>query len=206
MTWSKRGFDIALALLGVVIFVIPGLLIVGVLLFSQGRPIFYVSERMKTPQQAFQLWKFRTMHRAVDDAGVSGGDKVARITRFGQTLRRTRLDELPQLWNILCGEISFVGPRPPLRHYVERYPQLYDQVLQNRPGLTGLATLICHGREERLLAACRTPHETDAVYTARCLPRKAQIDLIYQRNQNFKLDTYVMGKTILQVISKPGRA
>ena len=98
----------------------------------------------------------------------------------GRFLRRSRLDEVPQLWNVLKGDMSFVGPRPPLRLYVERFPELYAKVLQSRPGVTGLATLVFHRHEEKLLAACRSAAETDAVYARRCVPRKARIDLIYQ--------------------------
>jgi lipopolysaccharide/colanic/teichoic acid biosynthesis glycosyltransferase len=202
MTPAKRAFDIALALIGVIVFAAPLLLIAAALLASHGRPIFYVSERMKTPEDAFRLWKFRTMRGAAINHGVSGGDKAARITRMGHVLRRTRLDELPQLWNILRGDVSFVGPRPPLRHYVERFPQLYARVLQSRPGLTGLATLMYHTREERLLAACATADETDAVYAGRCIPCKARLDLIYQRKQTLLLDIFLLVSTVLRLFKR----
>jgi len=77
---------------------------------------------------------------ASEDSGASGGYKANRITRTGRFLRRTRLDETPQLWNVLKGDISFVGPRPPLRQYVEAYPEIYTQVLKTRPGITGLGS------------------------------------------------------------------
>ena len=115
---------------------------------------------MRSVDQGFRLLKFRTMHVAADSGGVSGGDKQTRITPMGRFLRRTRLDELPQLWNILRGDISFVGPRPPLRRYVDSHPDLYARVLACRPGVTGLATVIFHRTEERLLAPCKTPQET----------------------------------------------
>jgi lipopolysaccharide/colanic/teichoic acid biosynthesis glycosyltransferase len=205
MTPAKRAFDIALALLGIAMFAVPCLLIAAALLISDGRPVFYVSERMKTPDLGFGLWKFRTMRPALQNSGVSGGDKDARITRLGGFLRRTRLDELPQLWNILRGDLSFVGPRPPLRQYVDGFPDLYRRVLQNRPGLTGLATLVYQAREAALLAACQTPAQTNAAYTSRCIPRKAHIDLIYQRNQSMTLDVFVLAKTILDMFKKHNR-
>src|SRR5690606_6615201 len=147
-----RAFDLVLVVL-MLLWLGPILLIVLlVMLIVEGQPLFYPSERMKTPQQAFTLWKLRTMSvNTGQETGVSGGDKHGRITRFGRFLRRTRADELPQLWNILRGDISFVGPRPPLREYVERFPQLYAEVLKSRPGVTGLATLRYHRTEERLL-------------------------------------------------------
>ena len=202
MTPTKRVFDVTLAICGAVLFAVPAALLVILLLVFQGRPIFHLAERMKTPDQAFWLWKFRTMHVAVADAGVSGGDKTLRITRIGKALRRSRLDELPQLWNILQGDMTFVGPRPPLRAYVERRPDLYRRVLKNRPGITGLATLVLHQREERLLAACKTALETDAVYLRRCVPIKARLDLIYQRKQTFLLDLAVLSDTVLRIVKK----
>lgn len=202
MTPVKRLFDVALALLGVAIFAIPGLMIAGILLASQGQPILYRSERMQSPEKAFWLWKFRTMHHSLQDAGVSGADKAARITRPGHLLRRTRLDELPQLWNVLGGDISFVGPRPPLRTYVERFPHLYARVLQSRPGITGLATLTFHAHEESILSDCFTAAETDAAYMRRCVPRKARLDLIYQKNQCLLLDVVLLMRTIFRLFRK----
>jgi lipopolysaccharide/colanic/teichoic acid biosynthesis glycosyltransferase len=157
---------------------------------------------MRSPEHAFQLWKFRTMRVVSDDSGVSGGDKQSRITPTGRFLRRTRLDEIPQLWNVLKGDMSFVGPRPPLRQYVERFPAIYRQVLKSRPGVTGLATLHFHRHEERLLRTCRTPEETNRVYEQRCIPRKAQLDLIYQRRQTLCLDLILILKTIARVLGR----
>jgi lipopolysaccharide/colanic/teichoic acid biosynthesis glycosyltransferase len=113
-------------------------------------------------------------------------------------LRRWRLDELPQLWNVLRGDMSFVGPRPPLRRYVEAFPELYADVLRARPGITGLATLIYHAEEERLLAPCRTAAETEAVYVRRCVPRKAQLDLIYAARRDLCLDLWIMFATVFR--------
>ena len=205
MTPTKRVFDIVLAFFCAGLLILPCFLVAGVLLFVQGRPVFYLSERMKTQDQSFLLWKFRTMQCASVNLGVSGGDKTARITRTGHFLRRTRLDEIPQLWNILRGEMSFVGPRPPLREYVERFPNLYADVLQSRPGITGLATIIFHKREEQLLAVCITPAQTDAVYVARCIPRKARLDLIYQKKQTVVLDIALLMATVF-ALGKNGRS
>lgn len=196
----KRAFDIALALVLAVLLAIPFAVLVAVLLVVEGRPVFYVAERMKAPGQPFALWKLRTMRPAPRDAGVSGGDKSARIGRVGRILRKARLDEIPQLWNVLRGDMSFVGPRPPLRLYVERFPDLYARVLRNRPGITGLASLHIHGFEERVLSRCATPEETDAVYCRRCIPRKARLDLIYQRRQNFRLDLLILWQTLSRVL------
>ena len=198
MTPTKRLMDILLALL-LGLLLSPLIVAVALLiLIRDGRPVFYVAERMKALGQPFALWKFRTMRSAAQDSGVSGGDKAGRITSMGRFLRRTRLDEVPQLWNILRGDISFVGPRPPLRRYVEAFPALYAEVLQSRPGVTGLATLVFHRTEERLLARCTTPEETEAVYIRRCVPAKARLDLIYAQNRNLCFDLKLMVATVFR--------
>ncbi|UWQ43756.1 sugar transferase (plasmid) [Leisingera aquaemixtae] len=196
MTWRKRLFDLFFATLLILVLGPVLLLLLGWLLWKEGRPLFYVAERMKGVDQPFSLWKLRTMNVVDTDAGVSGGDKSARITRTGAWLRSKRLDEFPQLWNILKGDISFVGPRPPLRQYVEANPELYAEVLKSRPGVTGLASITYHKHEAALLARCRTPEETDAVYSRVCVPAKARLDLIYQRRQSMCFDFDLVFQTI----------
>lgn len=195
MTWSKRAFDI-FGVIGLIVLLWPFILLISVvILLREGRPVLYLSERMRGPDEPFMLWKFRTMTQAVSDSGVTGADKTGRITPTGAWLRKRRLDELPQLWNILKGDISFVGPRPPLRRYVELFPELYADVLKSRPGVTGLASLRFHAREESLLARCESADETDRVYRERCVPRKATLDLIYQKNRNFCYDISLIWET-----------
>ena len=197
MTPGKRLFDVTLALVLGVLLAPVLVILLAVMAWRQGLPLFHVSERMKTPTQGFALWKLRTMTVARHDSGVSGGDKAARITPLGRFLRRTRLDEVPQLWNILRGDISFVGPRPELRHYVEMFPALFAEVLICRPGVTGLASLQFHRHEERLLAACTTPAQTEATYIRRCIPRKARLDLIYRDRRTLCLDLWLILRTAL---------
>lgn len=198
MTPGKRLFDIAVALF-LAVLLSPVILLTALAIWAlDGRPLFYVSERMSTPDRAFQLVKFRTMKPVAQDSGVSGGDKSARITRTGTFLRRTRLDEFPQLWNVLKGDISLVGPRPPLRQYVERFPKVYAEVLRSRPGITGMASVYFHQHEEWLLAKSRSPAETDAIYARACVPRKAKLDLIYQRRRTLCMDMALMLKTVFK--------
>lgn len=204
MTLQKRLLDLVFALL-LVALLWPVILGIALWLWAkQGRPIFHVAERMKGIDAPFMLWKFRTMTVAEDDSGVSGGDKAARITPAGAWLRARRLDELPQLWNIIRGDLSFVGPRPPLRQYVERFPDLYAQVLKSRPGVTGLASLVYHRHEARLLARCTTPEETDALYSRICVPAKARLDLIYQRHQSICYDFDLVFQTIGNLLRRGG--
>lgn len=198
MTRCKRIFDIFVSVV-LIFFAVPILIpIMFLILFFDGRPIFYLSERMISTTASFQLIKFRTMSIVANDSGVSGGDKSNRITKVGKHIRRLRIDELPQLINVLKGDMSLVGPRPPLRQYVERFPALYRAVLASRPGITGLATLHYHRHEERLLANTRNFAETDAVYSRTCIPRKAQLDLIYQAHSSLCFDLNIIIKTILK--------
>lgn len=203
MTFGKRFFDIFLALVLLVPLGAAMIVIAALLLITQGRPILYGSERMRDPVRSFTLWKFRTMRPAATDSGVSGGDKAGRVTPAGAALRASRLDELPQLFNILKGDMSFVGPRPPLRQYVEAFPDLYAAVLKSRPGVTGLASLVYHRHEERLLARCLSAEETDRVYSRRCIPVKARLDLIYQRRRTLCLDLWILARTLRRVAERP---
>ena len=185
-----------------------GLLVVlyAVAIVAHGRPVFYHGERMRAPGRTFRLVKLRTMTACpIGEQRVLGGDLRHRVTPFGGWLRRTRLDELPQLWNVVRGDMSFVGPRPPLQRFVEAAPEAYAEVLRNRPGITGLATVMVCTREERLLANCGTPAETDALYLRRCLPVKLRIDRIYARRRSLGLDAYVIYLTIARVVPLPGR-
>jgi lipopolysaccharide/colanic/teichoic acid biosynthesis glycosyltransferase len=196
MTWRKRIFDLFFASVLVIILGPILLWLLAYMLIKEGRPLFHVAERMKGPDAPFNLWKLRTMTIVDNDNGVSGGNKASRITPTGVWLRRKRLDEFPQLWNILRGDLSFVGPRPPLREYVERFPDIYKDVLRSRPGVTGLATVRFHKHEEHLLTRCKSPKETDEIYCRICIPRKARLDLIYQRNQSTCYDFDLVFQTI----------
>jgi lipopolysaccharide/colanic/teichoic acid biosynthesis glycosyltransferase len=196
MTWRKRIFDLFFASLLVVILGPVILLLVIYIYLKQGRPLFYFAERMKAPDKPFGLIKFRTMTVVQQDQGVSGAHKASRVTPLGARLRAKRMDEFPQLWNILRGDLSFVGPRPPLREYVERFPDIYGEVLKSRPGVTGLATIRFHKHEDRLLARCDTARQTDDIYCRICIPRKARLDLIYQRHQSMCYDFDLVFQTI----------
>lgn len=202
MTLGKRLLDLVLAGLLLPLILPLILLIAAVVLLREGRPVFYLSERMKTPREGFTLLKFRTMQDVPQRRGVTGSDKSAVITGTGRVLRKYRLDELPQLWNVLRGDLSFVGPRPPLREYVELAPALYREVLICRPGITGLATLYFHAHESRILATCRSPEETHAAYLRRCVPRKARLDLMYRDHRSICFDVLIVLQTFWAVVCR----
>ncbi|MFK7944820.1 MAG: sugar transferase [Paracoccaceae bacterium] len=201
----KRAFDIIVALVVSVLVSPIALVIVLWMVLRRDMPVLYVSERMKTVDQSFQLYKFRTMHPPKPgeyNDGVSGGDKASRISPLGRILRPYRLDEIPQLLNILRGDMSLVGPRPPVRRYTESHREVYTEVLKSKPGVTGLASMVFYQHEERLLKATTSPDETDTVYKRRCIPRKAKIDLIYQRNRSMCYDVLIMWKTLGKVLTR----
>lgn len=203
----KRLLDIFLALvLGA--FAIPVLAVLYVLVVMRdGRPFIYRSQRNSSFDKTFDLLKIRTMRSVPDheNVGVTGGHKSKRITPTGMFLRSHRLDELPQIWNVLKGEMSFVGPRPPEPRYVAARPNTYKRVLQDQPGITGLASIIFYRHEGNLLTACTTQAEAEAVYVRRCIPRKARLDLIYHSNKSLRLDLYILYLTAAKLIPLPGR-
>jgi len=175
---------------------------VAILAFN-GWPIFYVSERMKTPSEPFKLYKFRTMSN-VDphlNLGVTGTHKTTRISSLGKRLRKYHLDELPQLFNVIIGDMSFVGPRPPLKQYTDAFPMMYDKVLQSRPGITGFATLHFRNREKELLSRAATPGETEEIYTRHCIPKKVALDLIYHKHASVCFDAMILAQTLFQLLA-----
>ncbi len=206
MSFSKRCVDVCLSLVLGAILVLPGMLIAFAILLLDGKPVFYQSERMKTHDQGFTLWKFRTMREGTADNSVTAGYKSDRVTRLGSVLRRTRLDEIPQIFNILRGDMSFVGPRPPLRRFVNMRPELYKDVLRVRPGVTGFATLFFHETEERLLRQCRTSRQADAIYIHQCIPAKARLDLYWAENGSTWRDMVLLWMTFAHVgCREPGK-
>lgn len=173
----------------------------------QGRPFIFASERMKSRQESFYLFKIRTMHPPVGivEEEALGGHLLDRVTPVGAILRKLRVDELPQILNVLRGDIRFIGPRPQLRKYVESYPELFDEVLKDvSPGITGLATVMFHRREECLLSACRSAADTDRVYRTRCIPRKARLDKIYRDRRCLRLNLWILWQTVAR-LSLPDR-
>ncbi|MDF1726176.1 MAG: sugar transferase [Sulfitobacter sp.] len=197
MKAGKRIFDLTLALLLCLVLALPFALLLGWVWLRQGRPLFFGSRRMCAPDRSFTLWKLRTKTPGSNDGRATTAQKDSAVTPTGNWLRRTRLDEIPQLWNVLRGEMSFVGPRPPLPRYVARHPTLYARVLRNRPGITGLATLTFHRHEARLMA--RALHDgagAEGLYERSCIPRKARLDLIYQRHASLGLDLRLLLLTL----------
>lgn len=193
---SKRGLDITVS--AVAIFVtLPlwGLIAAAIRLTSRG-PVFYRAERVGRGGAPFQMFKFRSMRLTGDAPGPSiTGAGDARITPAGRFLRVTKLDELPQLVNVLRGEMSLVGPRPEIAEYVRLYSSEQRQVLEVRPGITGL-TQIRFRHEERLL----TGNDLERAYRD-LLPRKLELDLRYVRTRSLALDLTLLLATTRSLVS-----
>jgi len=196
MSYAKRLFDILVSLIALVVFgpIMLGLAVL-VKLDSPG-PVLYRASRIGRGGHPFHMLKFRTMvvnaHRL--GPGITCG-RDPRITRLGATLRSTRLDELPQLINVLRGEMSLVGPRPEAPHFVAHYTAQQRAVLQVRPGVAGLAQLAF--RKEGAMLSGDSPEQD---YVNIILPRKVSIDLAYVERQSFGLDIRILVGTLLSVV------
>lgn len=180
----KRLLDIVAPILGLMALSLPLLGLCLIQLIIHGRPIFFRQERAGLNGQAFSILKFRSMLN-------SDGDDAARLTRWGQFLRSTSLDELPELWNVLKGEMSLVGPRPLPTAYLERYSPEQSRRHQVRPGITGWAQI--NGRN------------------GLTWERQFELDLWYVEHRSFLLDLKILGLTVVTVfrrenISEEGHA
>jgi len=202
---AKRAFDIVFSALGLVV-AAPLLLLIGLWLRLEGDgPVFFRQERIGRSGRPFELVKFRTMvpeDGISDEIGVtmSGHPRVKRAT--GRFLRKTKLDELPQLLNVLWGDMSFVGPRPELARYVRFYPEQYrEEVLSVRPGITDWAALR-FSNEEAMLEGREDPEE---FYVERILPTKVELYRDYLRNRSLWYDLGLILLTVMALLLPPIR-
>ena len=189
----KRLFDIVLSLLALII-LLPFLLLISIwiLLDSRGG-IFYSQERVGRHKQDFRLLKFRSMKPDSDKKGLlTIGGRDPRITRAGYFLRRTKLDELPQLLNIISGSMSIVGPRPEVRKYVDLYKEEQLKVLEARPGLTDYASLE-YINESEILSKHDDPEKA---YIDIIMPAKLELNLKYIRERSMGTDISIILKTV----------
>ncbi len=192
----KRLFDIFFSFLGLVI-LSPLLLIIAVLIFfgSKGG-IFYRQIRVGKNGHDFRIFKLRTMYLDADKEGLLtiGNDDI-RITRIGYYLRRSKLDELPQLLNILKGDMSFVGPRPEVRKYVNLYNNEQKKVLNMKPGITDYAS-IAYSNESEVLKKYKNPEEA---YIKEIMPKKLTVNLSYISKNNLLIDLKIIILTFLRI-------
>ena len=194
----KRGFDVVSSLIGIIL-LFPVLLILWICiqLESSGGG-FYRQIRVGKNGVDFRLWKFRTMQTGADKKGLlTIGGRDSRVTRIGFYLRKYKLDELPQLINVIVGDMSIVGPRPEVRKYVELYSQNQRKVLSVKPGITDYAS-IEYSNENELLALSENPEKT---YIEEVLPAKLELNQKYLNEQGFLTDLKIIFQTIGKIVS-----
>ncbi|MBA4853951.1 sugar transferase [Emticicia sp. BO119] len=194
----KRVFDFFLSLLGLLLISpIVFLICLFIKLESKGS-FFYLQERIGQNEKPFRLFKFRTMYMNSDKKSLlTIGMNDYRITKIGYYLRKYKLDELPQLINILKGEMSFVGPRPEVKKYVDFYTNAQREVLKHKPGITDYASLKFF-YENEILAQSENPEKT---YITEIMPEKININLAYiNSRKNLSNDIKVIFETVLKII------
>lgn len=201
--WAKRMFDILFATIGLLL--LSPLFLFGTLLAklqSKG-PVFYRAKRVGRGEVIFEMYKFRSM---VANADTLGGGlttyRDARITPIGRFLRWTKLDELPNLINVIKGEMSLIGPRPETPDYVKHYTETQKQVLQVKPGMTGPSQLANRDEEEKLKGQADAEH----YYITELMPKKLALDLHYVATQSITTDIGWLLKTFWVVIFAPRRS
>ncbi|CAG0977699.1 O-antigen biosynthesis protein WbqP [Flavobacteriales bacterium] len=193
----KRIFDIVFSVIGLLI-LLPVFIIIAILIIADSKGgIFYKQIRVGKNQQDFYLYKFRSMQTNADKKGLlTVGMKDLRITRVGYLLRKYKIDELPQLLNVLTGKMSFVGPRPEVPKYVALYNEEQKKVLDVKPGITDYASLK-YFNENEILANAKDAEQT---YINEVMPEKLKLNLEYIKDKNFTTDLKIIFKTLLRII------
>ena len=193
----KRFFDIICSLIGIIL-LLPFFIIVSLLIIiNSGFPVFYIQTRVGKNNRNFNLLKFRSMQADADEKGLlTVGGRDSRVTSIGYYLRKYKLDELPQLFNVLVGSMSLVGPRPEVNKYVDLYNTQQLQVLNVKPGITDLASLEFINENE-LLAQSSNPEET---YINKIMPEKLALNLKYIAQQSFATDIKIIFNTLFKIV------
>jgi lipopolysaccharide/colanic/teichoic acid biosynthesis glycosyltransferase len=195
----KRGFDVVFSILGLIILT-PFLILIAILikLDSKGS-VFFIQERVGKDNIAFNIYKFRTMYEASQSKGLlTLGNRDSRITKIGYFLRCRKIDEFPQLVNVLIGDMSFVGPRPELRYYVNFYKEEDYVVFSIKPGITSLASLK-YINEAELLKTAENPED---FYINMIILDKLKYDKEYIIKRNFLFDLKIIFLSIYKVLIK----
>ena len=194
----KRLFDIVFSVL-VILILLPFMFIITLIIsFESEGGFFYFQKRVGKNNCDFILIKFRTMFVDADKNGLlTVGTNDKRITGFGKFLRKFKLDELPQLFNIILGDMSIVGPRPEVRKYVDLYTDEQKKVLSVRPGLTDYSS-IEYIAENEILALSEN---AEKIYIEKIMPRKLELNIKYIQNKSFITDLKIIFKTVFKIFS-----
>jgi lipopolysaccharide/colanic/teichoic acid biosynthesis glycosyltransferase len=196
----KRLFDILFALAGLSSLTFPLAVIGAAIKLSSRGPVFFPQQRIGRGGKPFWLYKFRTMYVGEGGALLTlEGDP--RITPVGRVLRRWKLDELPQLWNILLGEMTVIGPRPEVERYVSHYTPEQRHLLEQTPGLAGLSQLV-YPAEAEILRHCGNPEE---FYIRELMPKKIAVDLQYEATRTLRSDLQLLLEMVLLILGKSYR-
>lgn len=193
----KRIFDIVLSALGLFALSPLFIAVAALIKLHDGGPVFFRQERVGRDFRPFFIYKFRTMITDAADKGPKitvGGD--TRITGMGKILRKYKIDELPQLINVFKGEMSFVGPRPEVRKYVETYRSDYEKLLRLQPGITDPAS-INYSTEEEMLGGSK--EDWEELYVKRILPEKIRLSLRYAENPGLSADVRIILETLFKI-------
>lgn len=196
----KRLLEFLLAVLVTVLLIIPMAVIALIVKLTSKGPVFYRQERVTAYNKRFKILKFRTMTVGADQLGAlvtSAND--ARVTRVGETLRKFRLDELPQIFHVLSGKMSFVGTRPEVPRYVDRYTPEMMATLLLPAGITSLAS-IRYKDENEIIGDVSDPDEVDRIYLEKILPEKMEYNLQYLKDFSLWGDIKLMFATFKNVI------
>jgi lipopolysaccharide/colanic/teichoic acid biosynthesis glycosyltransferase len=195
----KRSFDFLFSILGLIL-LFPILVLIAILIKIDSKgPVLFIQGRVGKNNIDFNIFKFRTMSVQSEKKGLlTLGNHDSRVTKIGYFLRRYKVDEFPQLINILIGDMSFVGPRPELRHYVNFYNEDDMKIFKVRPGITGLASLK-YRNEVELLKAAKNPEE---FFIKTIIPDKLRYNKDYIKRRSFFFDMKLILITIVKVISK----
>jgi len=198
LRYGKRYFDFFVSIVSLVILLPVFLLVAVAIKLEDGGPVFFFQERVGRNFSTFKVVKFRTMTTDPQVAGplvTSENDK--RITKVGKILRKLKIDELPQIFNVLRGEMSIVGPRPEVPKYVKLFEKEYRKLLTVRPGMTGYASVVFRN-EEQILSRYTEP---ETAYVTGILPKKIKLELIYVSRVSFIFDIKIFLWTFLKVIA-----
>ena len=199
----KRALDVAISLSALLVLSPLLLLLAALVLLASGQPVIFTQERIGMDGRRFRLMKFRTMRRDAAQGPPITGSGDRRVTSVGRLLRAAKLDELPQLVNVLAGEMSLVGPRPEVPCYVARYTAEQKRVLEARPGLTDPASVLF--RDEEALLASVPESRREKFYLETVLPRKLAMNLEYLDRAGVLYDLYLVLTTV-KVVLWPARS
>lgn len=193
---GKRIFDLFFSAIAILILLVPGLLLALIIMMESRGGAFYRQVRVGRNEKPFRLLKFRTMFTGSDAKGLlTVGSADNRVTGFGKFLRRSKMDELPQMINILAGQMSFVGPRPEVPKYVAMYSDEQKKVLSVRPGLTDYASLE-YINESDLLAQQSDPEK---YYIENVMPAKLSLNLKYIKEMSCATDLKIIFRTLFKI-------